>query len=330
MEIKLKIVFFSMLFCLSALARDDQFEIKMYINGILQPENVLIKDGDLCEAFIFDKLNNIEIKNACTWRLLFKDSNSDNEVEKAYDDYVEDSRLRFKMQPSFTGRVFCDSKLSKYKDIVEDSWGCYYSQHAYVKCDFLFGGKRIGVVKDISFDVVPTLPEIKVHDIVYSGDYNGEKNYDINLELYDGNVDMAGFVLVDEECEGSEAPTYYYDFIDEGTKLPCIKKLSDICEHVKWCFFNENDYGVSVSDWMDLNTSGISQDNNSKSTISLQGNVLKISSLTLLKEIEVYSPSGTLVCKENNIYDYECILPCGIYILRIADCKKITTKNIKV
>ena len=62
MRIKVRIIFFSFLFCLSALAEDEQFEIGMYINGISQTGNVLIKDGDLWEMFLYDKHNNKEIK----------------------------------------------------------------------------------------------------------------------------------------------------------------------------------------------------------------------------------------------------------------------------
>lgn len=158
-----------------------------------------------------------------------------------------------------------------------------------------------------------------------------KKNYDVSVELSDGKVDMAGFVLIDEEYKDADIPPYYYYyFIDEGTTLPCIEELSDICEHIKWFFFNENDYGVSTSDWMGLDVSGISPDKSPKCTISLNGNVLKISSLNLLKEIEVYSLSGTLLYSSKNTYCYECILPCGLYILRIVDNKGRITKNIKI
>ena len=70
MRIKVRIIFFSFLFCLSALAEDEQFEIGMYINGISQTGNVLIKDGDLCEMFLYDKHNNTEIKNVYSWKMI--------------------------------------------------------------------------------------------------------------------------------------------------------------------------------------------------------------------------------------------------------------------
>ncbi len=330
MRIKVRIIFFSLLFCLSALAEEDQFEIRMYINGISQTGNVLIKDGDLCEMLLYDKYNNKEIKNVCSWKMTFKDTNTGNELVKNCDDYVENNILKFKMQPSFTGRIFCNSKLSKYNKIIYDSWSVGYSQLALAKCEFLYDGKVHDVVKEISFDVLPTLPKIKVCDVVYIGDYKDEKNYDVSVELSDGKVDMAGFVLIDEEYKDADIPPYYYYFIDEGTTLPCIEELSDICEHIKWFFFNENDYGVSTSDWMGLDVSGISPDKSPKCTISLNGNVLKISSLNLLKEIEVYSLSGTLLYSSKNTYCYECILPCGLYILRIVDNKGRITKNIKI
>ena len=330
MRIKVRIIFFSFLFCLSALAEDEQFEIGMYINGISQTGNVLIKDGDLCEMFLYDKHNNTEIKNVYSWKMIFKDTDTGKEFVKKCGDYVEDNMLRFKMQPSFPGRIFCDSKLSKYKEIVDDSWDVKYSQQALVKCEFFYDGKMFDVVKEISFDVLPILPEIKIGDVVYTGDYNGEKNYNVNVELSDGKIDMAGFVLIDEENKDADIPSYYYCFIDEGTKLPCIETLSDICEHTKWCLFDENDYGVSASDWMGLDISGISHPKTSQYTISLTGNMLKISSQTLLKKIEVYSLSGTLLSSSKSAYCYECILPCGLYILRITDNKSIITKNIKI
>ena len=320
----------SLLLCISAFADESRFEIRIVVNGILQTGDVRIKDKDHCVMYLYDKLNDAEVDKISGWSILYSEVNAGVQIEKPYRDYAVGRRLQFCLQPSFTGKVFCVSGLSKYKGIA-GGWGCGYMQNATVKCEFQSDGDYRYATKGFSFDVMPELPNARIMNVGCSGDIDGEKNYDVEMELCDGAVNTAGFIIIYEEDEHDGNPVYLYDYLDEGISLPYIKTLNSICEHSIWCLFNENDYGVRISDWMSLKeTDGMDviQDE-SGCSIRIEGNSIFVSSCMKMRELKLFNGSGTLVTCKRDFHEFEMQLGKDVYILKLTDCSsKITTKKI--
>lgn len=330
MRNRLKILLFCLFINLSIIAETGRFEIRVLVNGIQQNDVVSIKDNDLCEMYLYDTEKNIVLNYTARWSLFYTDVLSGNLKEESCDSYVNDKKLEFKLEPSFTGKIFYNSQLSKYGNVV-NGWELGCSQNGTVECRFTYDGKKMCIKRDIFFDVLPELPEIKILDANNTGDIDGEKNYDVKMELCDGTVNTAGFIIIYEEDEHDGNPVYLYDFLDEGISLPCIKTLNSICEHSIWCLFNENDYGVRISDWMSLNeTDNIKVSHNDVDySIDTCNGQLKITSRERLKMIEIYSQTGSLISRCCHIYEYERKMRDGIYIIRMLDNKNnVLTKKI--